>query len=118
MADKNIRLCGVRHEFYSLDTCVRKRFPLPLIAAIAAHHVKLNVASRERWEQSQTAKDIWKLLNKKSWENNSFEQISLLQYEYSALRGLLQFADHRASAKEDGEYVPNLTSFSYTFPYP
>lgn len=115
---ENIRLCGVRHELYSLDTCVRKRFPLPLIAAIAAHHGKLNVAFRERWEQSQTAKDIWKLLNKKTWENKSFEQISRLQYEYSALRGLLQFADHRASAKEEGDYVPTLTPFSYKFPHP
>ena len=38
-------------------------------------------------------------------------------YEYDGLRGLLQLADHRASAKEDGTLVPNINRFSYQFPF-
>jgi len=38
-------------------------------------------------------------------------------YEFSGIRGLLQLADHRASAKEEGSYVPELSNFNYKFPH-
>lgn len=37
--------------------------------------------------------------------------------EFDTIRGLLQFADHRASAKEDNEFVPKLSFFDYHFPF-
>lgn len=37
--------------------------------------------------------------------------------EFDTIRGLLRFADHRASAKEDGEFVPQLSFFDYHFPF-
>lgn len=117
----NIRKSGVRHEFHSIQTIKGDNYPIK--SAIAAHHGKLNFTNEDKW-LSNGINGFVTLLRRFSNEllesdgSDKFEKIAKKQYEYSALRGLLQFADHRASAKEDGEYVPNLTSFSYTFPYP
>lgn len=110
----NIRKAGVRHELFSAREAKRCRMPLPLIAAISAHHGKLNVGSEQRWHSFP---DLWKELKSMSWFSDSYSDTLRLQYEYSALRGLLQFADHRASAREEGEYVPTLKPFSYKFPH-
>lgn len=117
----NIRKSGVRHEFHSIQTIKGDNYPIK--SAIAAHHGKLNFTNEDKW-LFNGINGFVTLLRRfsnellESDESDKFEKIAKKQYEYSALRGLLQFADHRASAKEDGEYVPNLTSFSYTFPYP
>ena len=110
----NIRKAGVRHELFSAREAKKCKMPLPLIAAISAHHGKLNIGSEPRW---RFFPDIWKELKTMSWGNGTFSETLRLQYEYSALRGLLQLADHRASAREEGEYVPPLKTFSYKFPH-
>lgn len=117
----NIRKSGVRHEFHSIQAIKGDNFPIK--SAIAAHHGKLNFTNEDKWVSNGINGFVGQLRRisnnlSESKGTNKLEVIANKQYEYSALRGLLQFADHRASAKEDGEHIPNLTSFSYTFPHP
>jgi CRISPR-associated endonuclease/helicase Cas3 len=119
IAGKNIRHAGIRHEFYSLSTNVCKNMPLILQVAIAAHHGKLGFKFENRWKDEGFI-EYWKLFLKKSndiSENYDLEQITKIQYEFAGPRGLLQFADHRASAKEDGEKIPVISTFKYNFPF-
>jgi CRISPR-associated endonuclease/helicase Cas3 len=117
-AGKNIRMAGVRHEFYSLLS--NKTLPLPLQAAIAAHHGKLGLTYEERWK-NEDAGDFWgkfRIKSNRVIERRSLEESAKAHYEYAGLRGWLQLSDHRASAKEAGDFVPDLTPFKYTFPHP
>jgi CRISPR-associated endonuclease/helicase Cas3 len=121
-AGRNIRGAGVRHEFGSLQKILKERekAPLSLLAAIAAHHGKLGFVAEERW-QKEGLWGLWKMFRKESncvSEKRSIEQIARKHYEFAAVRGLLQLADHRASARESGDIVPLCSSFQYTFPHP
>lgn len=116
----NIRKCGIRHELYSLHRIAGDNYPI--LAAIAAHHGRLQYSYEEVWKKNNvndTIGDLRRLSNNEceSDNPNKFLNILKLQYEYSALRSLLQFADHRASASEDGDYVPKIKSFCYKFPH-
>ncbi len=116
---ENIRNAGVRHEIQSLRLIEKKMLPLPQQAAIAAHHSKLGNNFEERWT-NENATDLWRAFKIES--NRIIEQYSLelsakKHYEFAGPRGLLHLVDHRASAKEEGEFVPNFTQFSYQFPH-
>jgi len=116
-AGKNIRKAGVRHEFHSLKA--NETMPLPLQAAIAAHHGKLGENFDDRWER-EGFKEFWGRFKKESYrviEQSLLEIRAKNHYEYAGIRGLLQLADHRASAKEDGSFVPDVSDFKYTFPH-
>ncbi len=118
-AGTNIRKACVRHEFQSLKIHKRKKMPLSLQAAIAAHHGKLSFKHEERW-RNENVFDIWKIFRIESnriIEKKSFEKSVRTHYEFSGPRGLLQLADHRASASEDNEFIPNFTHFKYKFPH-
>ena len=113
----NIRKAGVRHEFHSL----KKNSTLPLIlqAAIAAHHGKLGFEFEDRWEKEGFS-DLWKKFEKEKnriIEQNSLALSAKTHYEFAGPRGLLQLADHRASAKEDDDFVPDISTFQYKFPH-
>lgn len=115
----HIQRAGIRHEFQSLVINKSKNLPLSLQCAIAAHHAKLGFAFEDRW-LNEGAKDFWISFKKESnriIESESINNIVRCFYEYSGLRGLLQLADHRASAKEDGETLPEINTFKYTFPH-
>ncbi len=118
-AGENIRRAGVRHEIQSLRMIENKKLPLPQQAAIAAHHGKLGNNFEERWT-NENAIDFWAAFKRESnrvIEQYSLEQSAKTHYEYAGPRGLLQLVDHRASAKEDGEFVPDFTQFRYYFPH-
>jgi len=118
-AGENIRKAGVRHEFQSLRQVENKKLPLPQQAAIAAHHGKLGINSEERWT-NENVSDLWSTFKKESnrvIEKYSLEQSAKTHYEFAGPRGLLQLVDHRASAKEEGDVVPDFKQFSYQFPH-
>lgn len=118
-AGANIRKAGVRHEIQSLRMVTNKKLPLPQQAAISAHHGKLGNNFEERWT-NENATDLWGAFKKESnrvIEQYSLEQSAKTHYEFAGPRGLLQLVDHRASAKEEGEFVPDFTQFSYQFPH-
>ena len=119
---KNIRMAATRHEFYSLKQFNLDSTPSYIIAAIAAHHGKLSEKDSTRWINEKVEK-YWNHLKQidylvKDKYSNQFEEALIKQYEHAGPRGLLQFADHRASAKEDGHFVPEIKSFKYKFPHP
>lgn len=118
-AGANIRKAGFRHEFQSLKIHEKSKLSFPLQAAIAAHHGKLGFKYEERWDKEGVF-DIWKnfrIESNRIIEENSFEKIVHIQYEFAGPRGLLQLADHRVSAVEEGEFVPDFSQFQYQFPH-
>ena len=118
-AGENIRKAGVRHEIQSLRLIEKTKLPLPQQAAIAAHHGKLGNNFEERWT-NENAADLWGTFKKESnrvIEQYSLEQSAKTHYEFAGPRGLLQLVDHRVSAKEEGESLPDFTQFSYQFPH-
>lgn len=118
-AGANIRKAGVRHEFQSLKINEKLKLPISLQAAIAAHHGKLSFKYEERWE-NEGVFNIWenfRIESNRIIEENSFEKSVQTQYEFAGSRGLLQLADHRVSAVEEGEFVPDFVQFKYKFPH-
>ncbi len=115
---------GIRHEICSLIQNKNNGFSLPVQVAIAAHHSKLSYAHEHRWNDGVLgieSANFWKLFKNESYEfknRRDFQKAVYAIYEYSGVRGLLQLADHRASAKENLEPLPEFKKFSYTFPHP
>lgn len=118
-AGKNIRNAGIRHELQSLRITEKTKLPLVLQAAIAAHHSKLGFYFKERWA-NENMSDFWTIFETKSnWviEKYSLEISAKAQYEFAGPRGLLQLVDHRVSAIEEGDFVPDFKQFCYQFPH-
>ncbi|MBQ0155403.1 MAG: CRISPR-associated helicase Cas3' [Bacteroidales bacterium] len=116
---KNIRKCGVRHELKSLSMIDGNGYAV--LSAIAAHHGKLCFQHEDVWSKNgdiakQRLSSLIRHANDISDKGN-LNHVASIQYEYSAVRALLQMADHRASAREDGDVPPPLTPFKYTFPH-
>lgn len=119
-AGENMRKSGVRHEMFSLQPAIARNLPMPLLAAIAAHHSKLGYHFKTKWEVNDLFAEYWKRFKRASNEVIESENLQLVcdkAYEFWAIRGLLQLADNRASAREEGEYVADIKQFSYCFPF-
>lgn len=116
----HLKNVGIRHEFYSLDKAVTTNMPISILAAIAAHHGKLGLGFEDKWMSNPSFKQFWNVFRKTSNDISEKENLPLVcdkLLEFDTIRGLLRFADHRASAKEDGEFVPQLSFFDYHFPF-
>ena len=119
-AGYNLRTVGIRHEFYSLKEAVVTNMPIPILAAIAAHHGKLGLAFEDKWTSCPSFKQFWNEFRKTSNDISEKESLALVcdkLLEFDTIRGLLQFADHRASAQEDKEPVPGVNCVHYRFPF-
>ncbi len=117
-AGGNLRKSGVRHEMFSLKPAKEKNLPMPLLAAIAAHHSKLGNGFKEKWTQKHSSE--WKdfaCASNEVIESKNLQLVCDKAYEFWGIRGLLQLADKRASAREEGEYVVDIKQFSYSFPF-
>jgi CRISPR-associated endonuclease/helicase Cas3 len=114
----NLRVAGIRHELESLKQVFHRQNPLAIEAAIVAHHSKLSIKFEERW-QKEGHFDLWKHFRKESAAitDLTFNDALRKQYEISGPRGLLQFADRRASAVEGCDFIPELKRFEYQFPH-
>ena len=116
----HLRNVGIRHELYSLNEAITTNMPIPILAAIAAHHGKLGLGFEDKWTNNPSFRHFWNVFRKTSNEISEKESLALVcdkLLEFDTIRGLLQFADHRASAKEDKEFIPSLNSFNYQFPF-
>ena len=123
---QNLLKAKLRHEFHSL-VLRRKQRPLPptlQYVAIAAHHAKLSHKQRKRFDDDleflvwrDKFFHEWGAIDGNDLQKGNFEKFVLKRYEYDAPRALLQLADHRASACESGEELPELKPFIYNFPY-
>jgi CRISPR-associated endonuclease/helicase Cas3 len=120
----HLRHAKFRHEIASLLVTGLENLPMPVKAAIGAHHGKLKEDDENRWEvEIPKAKYLYAqfkgLKNNvvhQTPDNEKFEKSIRLRYEYAGPRSFLQLADHRASAKEEGQELPEIKPFNYEFP--
>lgn len=116
---ENIRKAQVRHEM-SLAEYFNKDDESLLWGqvAIMAHHGKLSQKDERLWANVGPESQISLTIKQKgpSSKKENIDKVAKQHYIYSGIRSYLQLADHRASAKEAGEKVLNLSSFEYTFP--
>lgn len=120
-AGGNLRKNNFRHEMESLRIVVPQGdLLMSQKVAIAAHHSKLGSRYEDKWEACEAYRSLWIEFRRTSSSitlRNDFSLLCSAHMEYDAIRGLLQLADHRASAKEEMEDISSLEPFSYTFPY-
>lgn len=120
-AGENLRKNNFRHEMESLRIVVPQGdLLMSQKVAIAAHHSKLGRRYEDKWEACEAYRSLWIEFRRTSSSvinRNDFSLLCSAHMEYDAIRGLLQLADHRASAKEEMEDISSLEPFSYTFPY-
>jgi CRISPR-associated endonuclease/helicase Cas3 len=122
----HLRNANFRHEIASLLDPKLGQLSDPVKVAIAAHHGKLAEDAAHRWEQhGEISLALWshfkgiknKVTRDSGAKDEKLRHAILSRYEMSGPRSLLQLADHRASARESSQSVPDWKSFEYTFPF-
>jgi CRISPR-associated endonuclease/helicase Cas3 len=121
---KNLMNVKIRHEMASLEIAHKSKYQLSkaVKAAIAAHHGKLSRRHEQRWEYRPIFQEFWSQFNNESaefplYDKSSFDKVILKRYAFDGVRALLQLIDHRASAKEGGDKLPDFRTFNYKFPH-
>ena len=120
----NIMKAGIRHEMASLEIAKKKNHSLsmPVKASVAAHHGKLSRKHEERWKYRPVFSEFWDEFNGISaefptYDKQTFDKTILKRYQFDGIRSWLQLVDHRASAAEDNESLPQFRIFEYEFPH-
>ena len=120
---KNLMRAGIRHEIASLARMLKQEPDVSSVVqtAVAAHHGKLSRYHRQRWLEDVGGEfeHLWKPFVGLSDEIDfvsGFDKAVLRRYQYAGPRALLQLADHRASAEEDGKPTAVFAPFVYNFP--
>lgn len=115
---------GYRHELGSLQIAYEKNYSLSMStrAAVAAHHGKLSRKHEHRWNYRPIFKGFWDEFNGVSaefplYQKETFDKTILRRYQFDGVRSWLQLVDHRASAAEDKEPLPQFRIFEYEFPH-
>jgi CRISPR-associated endonuclease/helicase Cas3 len=121
---KNLMKSGIRHEIASLEIAKNKKHELsmPVKASVAAHHGKLSRRHEGRWSDRPSFTEFWDEFNGVSAEfptyhKETFDKTILKRYQFDGVRSWLQLIDHRASAAEDSESLPQFRTFEYEFPH-
>lgn len=121
---KNLMNVKIRHEMASLEIAHKCNYPLSKAAkaAIAAHHGKLSRRHESRWDYRPIFQDFWREFNNQSaefplYDEQSFDKVIFNRYAFDGVRSLLQLIDHRASAAENGDELPQFRIFDYQFPH-
>ncbi len=122
---KNLMKSGIRHEMDSLVRLKRsgELYTKSDLVAIGAHHAKLSRRAEKRWNDDSNFASFWADFLRWSGDFRlndpaSFEAAVAKRYLFDGPRAMLQLADHRASAREEGEELPLLAPFVYKFPHP
>lgn len=120
----NIMKAGIRHEMASLEIAKKKNHMLsmPVKASVAAHHGKLSRRHEHRWFDRPSFSEFWDEFNGVSaelptYDKQTFDKTILKRYQFDGVRSWLQLVDHRASAAEDQERLPEFQTFKYEFPH-
>jgi CRISPR-associated endonuclease/helicase Cas3 len=121
----HIMKAGLRHEMASLEIARKKNhhLSLPIQSAVAAHHGKLSRRHEHRWlENASRFSAFWDEFNGLSaefptYQKETFDKTILKRYQFDGVRSWLQMVDHRASAAEDKEPLPQFKTFEYEFPH-
>ncbi|MGI8638930.1 MAG: CRISPR-associated helicase Cas3' [Pyrinomonadaceae bacterium] len=122
----NLRQVEIRHEIASLQHAEMRgaKLSLPVKVAIGSHHGKLSRRDRykKRWSDRKEFEKFWLEFTNLSADvsRTKLSEIIKQRYRFSGVRSWLQLADHRASAFEQNEKLPDFVGFDenfYTFPY-
>jgi CRISPR-associated endonuclease/helicase Cas3 len=119
----NLRQVKIRHELASLQLAEMRgaKLSLPVKIAVASHHSKLSRREKykKRWSDRPEFEVFWKEFANLSADvsRTKFSEIIKQRFRFSGVRSWLQLVDHRASAFEQNERLPDFNTFSYEFPY-
>ena len=120
----NLMKAGIRHEMASLQIALENKHQLSqaVTAAIAAHHGKLSRRHEHRWKDREQFEQFWNGFNNQSaelpsYDKQTLDKIVLKRYRHDGIRSCLQLIDHRASAAENGDELPEFKVFDYKFPH-
>jgi CRISPR-associated endonuclease/helicase Cas3 len=117
----SLRFVKMRHELVSLCRMHRAGIiaSAAVRAAIAAHHGKLGRKHEARWKERAEFRELslWEQFLEMGDRAESFADAINKRYKFSGPRAWLQLVDHRASAKESGDLLPEFRAFCYNFPY-
>lgn len=118
----NIRTAAFRHEIASIAMLVERGITVDDVGMVAefATHGKLGFRHRHRWmEDHPLFAKYWKKMETLSGSlrtaPGSFEEAVRKRVRFDVPRGLLQYADHRASARAAGNEPPEYGVYEKSF---
>lgn len=119
---KHLQRVTIRHELASLEYIYRTKakVSVPVRVAVASHHGKLSRRDKhkKRWAERPEFLKFWEEFAQLDAQvrRRGLSATVAERYRFAGVRAWLQLVDHRASAYEQGQPLPEFTPFAYTFP--